>query len=436
MNRREFVKTSAGFLAAAIAPGVWFCGGPESDRKNIEFRPYRSGKTLCPVTCVTPDDGYYIHSFYDVCPFSPSQRYLAVTRIPFQDHDPVFGETADVCVIDLENHTIETVYTTRGWGFQLGANLNWGKTDRYLYTNDSINGEAVCVRIDLKTHRSIAMSGPMYHIAPDESCVIGFPLDIINVTQRGYGVPEDPENPPRMPSGASESQGLWKTDLRTNERTLLVSLKDVADKVPIKSYYKGGTFYFFHSKFNRDNTRIMQVLRCLFPDGKGKWNPQLFTFNTDGTDIKQAVTREQWAPGGHHPNWHPDGEHLIMNLKPDGKTLRFCRFRYDGSDFRVLSEKLPGSGHPSVEPSDRYLVTDSYPNEPVALDNEEVPIRLVDIKDDDEENICTIYTLGSGKSTLRCDPHPAWSRDYKRVCFNGTPDGARQVFIADLSTVM
>ena len=92
----------------------------------------------------------------------------------------------------------------------------------------------------------------------------------------------------------------------------------------------------------------------------------------------------------HHPNWHPDGNHLIMNLRPDGNNLRFCQFRYDGKDFRVLSEKLLGGGHPSVEREGKYLVTDAYPTEPFALENGEVPIRLVDLIADEQENICIL----------------------------------------------
>ena len=189
----------------------------------------------------------------------------------------------------------------------------------------------------------------------------------------------------------------------------------------------------------------MQVVRSLFPRARlrnlfsrkrrGR-NPQLFTFKTDGSEIVQAVSREQWALGGNHPNWHPDGEQLIMNLKPDGKNLRFCQFRYDGKDFKVLSESKLASGHPSVNIGGRYLISDAYPHEPFVLDNEEVPIRLLDLQNDTEETICTIYTLGKGMGMLRCDPHPAWDRTYKRVCFNGTPDGRRQVFIADLTEVI
>ena len=77
--------------------------------------------------------------------------------------------------------------------------------------------------------------------------------------------------------------------------------------------------------------------------------------------------------------------------------MRFRRFRHDGSGFTVLSEKRLGSGHPSVTPDGKYLVTDAYPEEPVALENGEVPIRLVDLAANDERAICTIYTLGKGK---------------------------------------
>ena len=435
MRRRDFLRTSAGLAAAVLTEGCWSVTRPEKTTKAFDFRPYRSGQTVGEVTCVTPDDGFYLQTFYDVCPWSPSGRYLAVTRFPFQDREPKRGETADVCVIDLHERTIETVYTTKGWGFQLGANLNWGATDRHLYTNDIIAGQAVCVRIDLEDTEAKAFAGPMYHIAPDESSVIGFPLDLINVTQAGYGVPVDDDNPPVLYEKASKTQGLWQTDLRANTKRLLLSIADLHERIPDPETLTDVTFYLFHSKFNPQGTRIMQVFRGR-PAGQRKLRPMLFAFNSDGRNIELAIRWQQWAPGGHHPNWHPDGEHLIMNLKPDGKTMRFCRFRYDGSEFTVLSEKRLGGGHPSVTRDERFLVTDAYPNEAVALENGEVPIRLVDLEADDERSICTIYTLGKGKGVLRLDPHPVWSRDYQQVCFNGAPEGRRQVFIADLTNVI
>jgi hypothetical protein len=418
-------------------PGVWSCQRTPSSKKRYEFQAYQPGEFLAPLTKVTPDDGFYVHTYYDVCPFSPSQRYLAVTKIPYQDHNAVFGDTADVCVIDLNENTIETVYTTKSWGFQTGANLNWGATDRRLYTNDVIGDTAVCARIDLESRETKAFAGPMYHIAPDESCVISFPLELLDITQLGYGVPsKDPNNPRKLPPGAAKDEGLWRTDLKTNEKKLLVSLADVAAKLPEPPPKKDGTFYFWHSRFNPQATRIQQITRCIFPDNWGGENTTVFTFDPDGSDIRFLPTKPVWGLGGGHPNWHPDGEHLIRNLKLDGKVPRFCQWRYDGSEFTVLTDKVEGGGHPRIEPSGRHVVTDTFTRDD---DVQRVTIRLVDVKSGTEAKLCTVPTIDRKKltnSVLRLDGHPNWSRDFKKVIFQAAPQGARQLFVADVSRIV
>jgi len=434
-HRREFLRTSAGLFAVAQGAGSWAVGKPESKEEPFDFRPYR-GETLGPVTCVTPADGLYVHTYYDVCPFSPSGRYLAATRVPFQDRLPRLGDTADVCVIDLAGRTIKTLYTTKSWGFQTGANLHWGATDRHLYTNDVVGERAVCVRLDLEADTAMACAGPAYDVAPDESCVIGFPLELFEITQRGYGVPpKDPDNPPQLPPGAAQDEGLWKTDLKTNEKALLVSLADLAERIPEPPPRTGGTFYLWHSKFNRQGTRIMQVLRCLFPDGWGGRNPMVFTLKPDGSEIHITPSIPLWGHKGGHPNWHPDGVHLIRNLRPDGKKDRLCKIPFDGSGFTILSETIDGGGHPTIEPSERYIVTDANDrHDGVDL----VRIRLIDLVAQEEQTVCTMPTIRErdGHKVLRVDGHPAWSRDYKKVLFQATPDGARQLFLADLSDVV
>ena len=408
-----------------------------SPKKPYRFQPWRAGKTLGPVVQVTPDDGFYVQTYFDVCAFSPSQRFLAATRVPFQGRMPVLGDTADVCLIDLEEQTIQTVYTTRSWGFQTGANVNWGCTDRHLYTNDVIGEQSVCVQIDLETQEAKAFAGPLYGIAPDESCVVGFPHELRDITQLGYGVPaKDPENPLRLPPGAAKDEGIWRTDLRTNQKSLLASLADVAAHVPAPPAEEGGTFYFWHSKFNKQGERIMQVLRCLFGDKSRGVNPMVFTLNAEGGDIHYTPRTARvpvWGSDGGHPNWHPDGVHVIRHLRPDDGPVRFCQCRYDGAEFTVLSEKIEGGGHPSVEPRGRYIVTDAHG---LADGGQVVRIRLIDLVAQEEQDVCvvpTIHRAALANSVFRLDGHPAWSRDYKKVSFQAAPQGARQLFIADLS---
>jgi hypothetical protein len=437
MKRRNFLVTSAGLMASHLSGGALAVENRFSKKKSFRFKPYRGSKTLAPIVKVTPDDGFYVHTYYDVCPFSPTQRYLAATRLPFQKRIATLGDTAEVCVIDLHEQTIQHVYTTKSWGFQTGSMAQWGATDRHLYTNDVVQGKAVCVQIDLESGETTAYSGPMYHIAPDESSVIGFPLELLDITQRGYGVPaKNPAQPAKLPPGASKVEGLWKTDLKTKQTKLLVSLADIAAKVPEPPPVEGGTYYLWHSKFNRQGTRIMQVFRCLMPKEWGGENTMVFSFKPDGSDIRYAPGIPIWGAKGGHPNWHPDGEHFIRVLRVDGKTPRLCKFRYDAADFTVMSEKILGGGHPSFEGRGRYIVTDDFHGSRPQM----VSIQMIDMQDEKVATVCSLPTLPRGGELEyqphRLDGHPVWSRDYRQVCFQAAPDGKRQLYIADVSKLI
>jgi hypothetical protein len=294
------------------------------------------------------------------------------------------------------------------------------------------------VQLDWQKGKPRLLDGPVYHIAPDESSVASFNLDLINHVQDGYGCVVAPKNRLKLGAGASDKQGLWRTDVKTGKTRLLVSLAQIYEALPDKDQYRGLAFYLFHTKFNLRGDRIMQVVRARDPVSElGKYKKGiLVTFRSDGSDIRVAIPPEVWSKGGHHPNWHPDSEEILMNLHLEPGPMRFCQFGYGGSNLRKLSNRIQGSGHPAFEKTGRFIFTDAYPTEPVARKDSFVPMRLIDTRRDTETAALWMYTLGSGLGVLRLDPHPAWSRDGLKSCFNGAPEKRRQVFIADLSALM
>ncbi len=222
-SRRQFLRTSAGFSAILLAPGIWSCQRPKNEKRSYDFRAYQSDGQLAPVTIVTPEDGDFVHTYFDVTPFSPTRRYMVTSKLPFQDHLPELGVTAEVCVIDLNEQTIETVYTTKTWGFQTGTNAQWGKSDRYVYTNDLIEGKAVMIQIDLESGDTKAFSSSMYNISRNGEYGIGFPLELLNATQQGYGMPSpEVENPITLTEQAHKDEGVWRTDLKTGKSELSI----------------------------------------------------------------------------------------------------------------------------------------------------------------------------------------------------------------------
>jgi Tol biopolymer transport system component len=279
--------------------------------------------------------------------------------------------------------------------------------------------------------------------------------------------------PPSLSLADVANEGVWRTDLVADRRWLLVSLERLAAAATQPERVVGEVPCCFHTKLNRQGTRVLQVLRFHVPGRPGR-HSCLLSFAPDGSGLREIVDRESWSKkgrlGGHanHPNWHPDGERVVLNMVPHAlgqSDLRFCAVRADGSDLQVLSARHLGSGHPSVDPSGNYLLSDAYPRESWVVDDDgEIPIRILDLGSDEEVRICSIpvameqprkasrrrprRTLWQrlrgaraerpvvGGSHFKLDPHPAWSRDSRSVCFNGAPDGRRQVFVADLSNLL
>lgn len=399
-------------------------------RVDSPSRPYRPRESAVPVSTVSPDSGHYMTTFFDVDPFSPSGRFLAVTQVPFIERIPIPGDKARVCVIDLVEGGCEVVHETLGWGAQLGANVQWGSSDDILYCNDVVEGRATGVRIERAQRKVVPLDGPVYGLSPDRRYSYAPDIEYVNAIIPGYGVADPLTGKKRQTTPLSSTEGIWRTDLVTGERKLLVSLRDIVECLPDQSELAGSTYYVFNVKVNPTNTKLFAVLFCTGVRLRGGTPVQLVTMNLDGSNIKLAMPDALWRVGGHHPNWTPDGEHILMNLRPKGKPMAFVRFKADGTCLETVAPGHKGSGHPSLDPSGRFLVTDSYVSEGFRNSQNDIPLRLIDLETNKEQALCWIHTKNLN-GPRRIDPHPVWSSDGTRIAFNGIVDGFRQVLIAD-----
>lgn len=394
-------------------------------------RPYRPETSRVPVSIVTPADGHYMTTFFDVDPLSPSGRYLAVTKVPFIWRIPIRGDLAQVVVIDLQEGQAQALYTTRGWGAQLGANVQWGADDDTLFCNDIVRGKPTGVRLNRKTGEATPLEGPIYGLTPDKKYSFSGSIDLINAGIPGYGVPEGLFAKRRQSVMESTEEGIWKTDLETGKRELFLSVAEIVSQLPQQEDVKGGKYYIFNVKINRQGTRGFVVLFSRKIPGRPGWPPQLVTFDTDGSNIRLAVPDKVWRVGGHHPSWLPCGERIIMNLRAPKEKMRFASFNYAGEEMEVLAQGHVGGGHPSLNPRQTHLLTDAYTSESFVDPNGDVPIRFVDLATNEDEPLTRVHTRKLD-GPRRIDPHPVWIRNGDGVVFNAVVDGKRQVLLADV----
>jgi len=352
---------------------------------------------------------------------------------------PEPGEAAEVILIDLETGDSDVAAVTRGWDTQMGAHVQWGASDRDLFFNDMDvdDWKPFGVRLDPFTGERRDLGGPLYMVSPDGSTAASPCLRRTRRTQLGYGVIVPEEAIPRN-QGAVDDDGLYLTDTTTGEVRLVLTYARIFEDLLDARDFGHGDLYGFHVKWNPQGDRLMFVVRWV-PHGEGRMMAMLVTVRPDGTELHLAIPAEVWARGGHHPNWCPDGERVMMNLKLDGQNMRLIAANFDGTDLHALSDELLGTGHPAMHPDGRHVITDDYTHGPLAREDGTTPLRLLDIEADGEIRVARIRTepdFAGEKKVLRVDPHPAWGPDWRRVTFNACPTGRRDVFIADLTDLL
>jgi hypothetical protein len=412
-----------------------------------KFPRYTEFDPAIPVWCVTPHEGRCLHRFFDTSPLSPSGRYLACLRLPFEDRLPRPCEEAAVVLVDLETATEKIVAQTIGWESQMGANINWGASDDELIFNDvdPKTWQPVAVMLNPHTGRSERFGRGVYHVSPDGQWALSCSLEKMRRTQFGYGV-VIPEDLIPVHWELPEDDGLFLTSLQTGECRLLVSLKElIEDHIPDKEKpaIAGHCYYGFHAKWAPTGDRVLFTVRAVAHPWALHFEAQscspllfyIFTMKPDGSQIACATDATFWTRLGHHINFTPDGRALSMNYALDFDHLRFVRCDLDGKNKRRILDGVLGSGHPTIHPDGNHLLTDCYLHEPMTAGDGTVPLRWIDLKTGEEEHIARIRTAQTSLfSALRIDPHPAWDRSWKYVAFNGAPDGTRRVFLADLSS--
>jgi hypothetical protein len=301
---------------------------------------------------------------------------------------------------------------------------------------DTDRWQAYGVQFNHRTGTRSTLGGTVYMASPDGAYAASPCLARLPQTQRGYGVMVPAEHVPNY-AGASEEDGLFLTDLVSGECRLVASFaRIVREAIPRLDAEDCaiGSLSGFHVKWNPQGTRLMFVMRQSIP-GQNKVRSTAITMKPDGSDIRVALHWNKWR--GHHPNWYPDGENIVMNLKVDNKIFRLARFAYDGRNLSVIANSVQGSGHPTVHPNGRIL-TDAKPKDGLGSNGGLVPLRWIDSSSGDEITLAEVPSQSTApdESALRVDLHPAWDRSYRMIAFNGSPDGTRRVFVADMSDLV
>ncbi len=377
------------------------------------------------ITKVSPDeDGEYFFGYYDKSPWDATGRYMLCMRAKdtWSEPDPL-GE-AEIFVLDTETGTHRKVATTRTWNVQQGCMAQWLGPEfksRILY-NDLRDGKYCSVILDIETNKERVLPMPVYTVSADGKTALSLDFSRLHSMRLGYGYAELPEKTKGV--ALPEEIAVWRMYIETGEVVELLKYTDFANFQPREEMKEAGSVHKVNHLMLSPNGKRFMVLYRWFC-GQRKYT-RLITCNVDGTEMYVLSDDDMVS----HCYWKNDEEIIAFERKKETGPGYYL-MKDKTPEYKHLWAQLSNDGHPSYCPIDNTLiVTDSYPNRARIAD-----IKLV--RDTDPEASCMkviarVFAPFKYDNDTRCDLHPRWSRDGKKICFDSVFEGHRGLYVVDI----
>jgi len=392
----------------------------------LSSRLHAKEESLPPFRVITKGPRHHWFGYYDKLQFDPTSRFVLGMGVDFEHRSPTPEDKIEIGMVDLEDHDrwISLGHST-AWCWQQGCMLQWlpGSSDTVLW-NDREGDHYVCRILNVKTNHLRTIPHPIYALSPDGKHAIATDFRRLGHCRPGYGYNGIPD--PNFEIPLPDDTGIFRIDLQTGKQKLVLSIADVAKAGPQLPSMQGSKRHWFnHLLFNTDGSRFVFLHRWQVGEGR---ETRMVTANADGSDLRIIDSNGLTS----HFIWR-DPTHILAfsNQPSDGK--RFYLFKdHDPEEIIVIGkDAMTQDGHCTFLPGNKWILNDTYPdknrNQNPYLFNVETA-RVVPLG---HFNSPKEYT-----GEWRCDSHPRFSPDGKKVCIDSPAGPAgRQLHLIDISNI-
>ena len=283
------------------------------------------------------------------------------------------------------------------------------------------DGKYCSVILEVVSGKERVLPMPVYTVSTDGKTALSLDFSRLHSLRLGYGYAALPEKTKGV--ALPDETCIWRMDVETGETVPLLKYTDFALFEPRPEMQEEGSVHKVNHLMLSPNGKRFMVLYRWFV-GQRKYT-RLITCNVDGTDM--YVLSDDDAVS--HCFWKNDNEILAFENKKDGGTGYYL-MKDKTQEYEHLWASIDNDGHPSYSPDDNHLVvTDSYPDRArIAC----IKLLRDDKPESDGEVIARVFAPFKYDNDTRCDLHPRWSRDGKKICFDSVFEGHRGLYVINL----
>ena len=375
---------------------------------------------------VSPDElGEYFFGYYDKSPWDATGKYMLCMRAKDTWSEPDPLSEAEILLIDTEdNNSFRVVAKTHTWNVQQGCMAQWVGPDfssRIMY-NDLRDGKYCSVILEVSTGKENVLPMPVYTLSNDGKTALSLDFSRLHSLRLGYGYAELPEKTKGV--ALPDETCIWKMDIESGKVTPLLKYTDFDKFEPRPEMQETGSVHKVNHLMLSPNGKRFMVLYRWFV-GQRKYT-RLITCNVDGTDMYVLSDDDMVS----HCYWKNDEEIIAFERKKEFGP-GFYLMKDKTQEWTHIWPQLSNDGHPSYCPTDNSLVVfDTYPSRSRI---QEVKLgRDNDTAGSSVKTIAKVFSPFKYDNDTRCDLHPRWSRDGKKVCFDSVFEGHRGLYVVNV----
>ena len=375
---------------------------------------------------LTSGPAHHFFGYYGINVWDRSGRCHLALETDFHRRPPAPEDRARVGLVDADSGSFTALAETGAFNLQQGSMLHWidASHGEELTYNTWQDGRVVSHARALHGGATRTLEAPVAAVTADGRAALGLNYARMYHCRSvvGYANDTDPATLPIAP----EDDGLYRIDLASGRAELVVSHAQVIRAAAL-SKPPSGLVWFNHVMFNTDGSRVMFLCRMRRADGQGL-RTSLWTVRPDGSELSLQIGFPHRIS---HFAWLAPDRLLISTdlLGP----MQFVAFTVDQGDFAPFGGgRLPPDGHACFSPDGRWLACDTYPQGEERVSAlmlyEMATGRRVDFGGMHSEPVFT--------GDVRCDLHPRWHPDGSSLTIDAVPDGNRQIYQYDLSSIV
>ena len=312
-------------------------------------------------------------------------------------------------LIDLKTNKLLNLDNTKAWSWQLGASLQWHPSKDIVFFNKRVNGKYITRKIDLNSNKIKDLNFSIYNISPNGDKFLVADFLKIGKLRKGYGFIK---NKSQLISNLKKSK-LEIITTKKNKKKLLYLFDESTNKDVIGSYIN-------HQTFSPNGNKIAYFYTLL----KKKNQRQIFFYYYCLSKKKNYLLYISKSKLISHYCWRNNNE-ILITVKENKKNYSYVLFNTASKKYRILNSKLNKDGHPMFNPKKKDLfVSDTYPN----LFGFQ-KLFVFSLKQNKIIWNRYIYSPYKFKGILRCDLHPRWSNDGKKIFVDFVENSNRNIGI-------